>query len=265
MTNKAPNSEFRRQTVHQTELSKSLRLPDLESDVQASYNQLPIERSYFENATHAQPATDDSKDKDADMMDDMHEKELRDSLEAWDVESKHEICPIPDGSLCHRVMMSVTTLNRGMNRAAIDRQNMADSNNNNIKRQPVIYSTSEDTKDTVIPSAFLEQLKETFMTCIELLKHYWSCFPVAPSTQKKMERMKDALNKEYESILKWRQQLYASQQASLVQLLQPLMNSIEKTDSAYEEFKRKEADLKARMQARDAQRLASASAVSAVK
>lgn len=260
------------QQQYHRQLVDSLRFTDLQHDTQPDYNTLSIQQSYYNNTN-------------GDMLSDKQIQQLHSAeqnlfvqIQTWNVDNnnnnKHPsdnhtsdanntftqsggaLCSLPDSTSCYSILSDLSYHNRALNNASvINRNTQLIQQQHSTQQQAIqIYSTNDDTTIT-IPIQFQHELRDMYRKLCELLRHYWNCFPVAPHNRDQMEKLKFALDEHHNYINTYRTKLYTQNQATLVQLIKPLLDSLNKSDDAYTEFQRKESELKLRAQQAQAAKL----------
>ena len=252
------------QHYHQ-QLNDSLTLTDLQEEVKVEYEVLPLQRKGFFAESGGSGAA--GRGVEGEQCDDeANEKAVRSfnrEVKEWRSDVVLDALPLPSQALV--VLQEVSLASRAMNRAATLTQQIharqqtttldADASISSdgpsssspsassaapTPPAPVIFSTT-DGDDTVIPDAFQQQLRKHFVTCQELFRHFYACFPVTTDQKRsKLQRIKLAIDSAYQGLLLLKGDCNRQGQAVLVPLLTPLMSSVETCHSLY--VKWQEAD-----------------------
>ena len=256
------------QRYHQ-QLSDSLTLTDLQEEVKVEYEVLPLQRKGFfaEGSGSAGKGVKGEQDEE-----EANEKAVRSfnrEVREWRKDVVRDALPLPSQALV--VLQEVSLASRAMNRAAslteqiharqqtttfdADASLTSDATSSSSAAAApapaaVIFSTT-DGDDTVIPDAFQQQLRKHFVTCQELFRHFYACFPVTTDQKRsKLQRIKLAIDSAYQGLLLLKGDCNRQGQAVLVPLLTPLMSSVETCHSLYvkwQETKQETDKLKASM------------------
>ena len=247
------------QRYHQ-QLSDSLTLTDLQEEVKVEYEVLPLQRKGFFAESGGSGAA--GRGVKGELVDDeANEKAVRAfnrEVKEWRMDAVRDALPLPSQAVV--VLQEVSLASRAMNRAATltqqiharqqtttldtdasptasDDPNLTSSASSAASAAAapvaVIFSTT-DGGDTVIPDAFQQQLRKHFVTCQELFRHFYGCFPVVGEQKRsKLQRIKLAIDSAYQGLLLLKGDCNRQGQAVLVPLLTPLMSSVETCHSLY--------------------------------
>ena len=242
------------QRYHQR-LNDSLTLTDLLEEVAVEYEVLPLQRNgFFAESGGGGAAGRGVKGEQDEEEAGKAVRSFNREVGEWRREAVRDALPLPSQALV--VLQEVSLASRAMNRAAtlseqiharqqtttIDADGslasdatVPSSASAGLPAAPtaVIFSTT-DGGDTVIPEAFQLQLRKHFVTCQELFRHFYACFPVQTEAKRsKLQRIKLAIDSAYQGLLLLKGDCNRQGQAALVPLLQPLMSSVETAHSLY--------------------------------
>ena len=251
------------QRYHQR-LSDSMTLTDLQEEVKVEYEVLPLQRKgFFAESGGSGAAGKGVKGEEGEA--EANEKAIRSfnrETREWRIDAVRDALPLPSQALV--VLQEVSLASRAMNRAATlteqiharqqtttldadasptaaDGASLSSSSSSSVPPPAptaVIFSTT-DGDDTVIPDAFQQQLRKHFVTCQELFRHFYACFPVSTEQKRsKLQRIKLAIDSAYQGLLLLKGDCNRQGQAVLVPLLTPLMSSVETCHSLYIKWQR---------------------------
>ena len=246
---------------YHTDLRDSLTLTDLQEERAVHYDVLPLQRKGF--FTDAKGGGAKAKGEEGD--DSARAAALQSfvsEVDRWTLERVPEALPSPDKALA--LLQEVSLASRAMNRAAFltqqinKRQNMlglngddsaasssssfptsSTSTTSSAQFSAVVFS-SVSGEDVLVPVEFQVQLRKHFLTCQELCRHFYACFPVTAKTASKVQRIKMALDAAYKGLLLLRAELNAQGQAQLTPMLAPLLSSIEQCHTLHTRWQAQE-------------------------
>eukprot|EP00873_Tetraselmis_striata_P022489 jgi/Tetstr1/442753/TSEL_030841.t2 len=91
-----------------------------------------------------------------------------------------------------------------------------------------------DPKDVLLP-ALQNELRKQAMMANELLRHFWALFPVSSAARaKKLERLKDALSKQYDHLQAMQEAAHGSDRIYISQVLRPCMQALDAAFTKYD-------------------------------
>ena len=85
--------------------------------------------------------------------------------------------------------------------------------------------------DSSVPPKALERVRALHLEANELLRHFWSCFPVSADSLRRLKRYVGAMSSTYERVQKLRARLHDLQASVLVPLTIPVIAAL---DHAFE-------------------------------
>jgi len=84
-------------------------------------------------------------------------------------------------------------------------------------------------QDFIISEDIEQYVRELFLTCTELCRFFWACFPLTDKTKLKLARLRAPLQKYQQQLQAARKAFNEEQYGPLVELLTPLELAVEKT------------------------------------
>lgn len=91
-----------------------------------------------------------------------------------------------------------------------------------------------------MPHILLNRLRQTTLTVNELLRYFWASFPIStPAKEAKVERLKGALEQQYDGITELQKGARAEEKGYVNRLTKPLIHALDKALQRYDDEKLK--------------------------